>query len=140
MFLAPCNIGWTEARISEENKCFKNIGEFPFSQAVSKCTELGAELPLPLNKQEDTDLYKVIESFGLTQAALDGIDVTKEGVWRRSNGDQLTYFNWAKTQPNNWNGQQDFLSYYKDGSGKWGDYEPFKVVNIVCQESTTGKA
>ena len=95
-----------------------------------------------MNKQEDIDLYNVIQSFGLKQAALDGNDVAQEGDWRRSNGDRLTYFNWAKSigdgswQPNNYNGIEDYLYYYKDGSGKWGDYSPAHVVSVVCQKET----
>ena len=92
--------------------------------------------------EEDIDLYNVIQSFGLKQAALDGNDVVQEGDWRRSNGDRLTYFNWAKSigdgswQPNNYNGIEDYLYYYKDGSGKWGDYSPAHVVSVVCQKET----
>ena len=139
-FSAQCENGWTRESINGKKKCFKNIGQFQLVQSVSKCKELGAELPLPLNKQDDTDLYKVIQSFGLKQAALDGNDVAQEGVWRRDNGDLLTYFNWAQSvsgnsmQPNNWAGREDFLYYYKDGSGKWGDYSPTNVVSVVCEK------
>ena len=95
-----------------------------------------------MNKQEDTDLYKVIQSFGLIEAALDGNDVAQEGDWRRANGDRLTYFNWAKSvngnswQPNNYGGVQDYLRYYKDGSGRWGDDAPNDMYSVVCQKET----
>ena len=107
--------------------------------AVSKCIEFEAELPLPLKKEENTDLFKVVQSFGLKQAALDGNDVAEEGVWRRSNGDLLTYFNWKDSAPSNWQGDQHYLSYNKQEKGEWNDVAATQVGNIICQKEVNRK-
>ena len=37
-------------------------------------------------------------------------------------GNTLTYTNWGKGQPNNYNKGQDYASIYF-GDGKWGDFQ-----------------
>ena len=106
--------------------------------AASKCIEFEAELPLPLNKEENTDLYKVVQSFGLAQAALDGNDVAQEGVWRRSNEDLLTYFNWKSSAPNNYGGTQHYISYTPGGTGEWNDIWN-EIRDVICQKEVNGK-
>ena len=100
--------------------------------AVSLCIEFGSELPLPRSKEENSDFNKVVQSFGKVNAALDGNDIDQEGVWRSSNGDLLTYFNWKSSAPDNNYGIQHYIY-------GWKDVEPHYIGHIICQKEVNGK-
>ena len=88
---------------------------------------------MPRSKEENSDLYKVVQSFGLLQAALDGNDRAQEGVWRTSTEEHMFYFNWEAREPsNNW-GKEHYLYYSNKRTGTWNDVTKDEVGNVVCQ-------
>ena len=94
-----------------------------------------AELPLPLNAQEDTDLYNyLVENLGITSAWLNGNDNNANGVWRDSYGNDITYFNWEQGQPDG----ETYLHYLSNTGGKWNDNIYTHDDNIVCQKLPFG--
>ena len=94
-----------------------------------------AELPLPLNAQEDADLYNyLVENLGITSAWLNGNDNNANGVWRDSYGNDITYFNWEQGQPNG----ETYLHYLPNTGGKWNDNIYTHDENIVCRKLPFG--
>ena len=105
------------------------------SKASSFCSSYNAKLPLPKNPEEDSQLFKVIKDLGYSSAALDGNDVEKEGEWVDSDGNKLSYTNWySPNQPDNWNGEEHYLHYYKVHPGKFNDVAGYSVENVVCEK------
>jgi hypothetical protein len=49
---------------------------------------------------------------------IDGSDAAVEGTWKFSNGDSVSYTNWASGEPNN-SGDQDCIQFYDNGT--WDD-------------------
>lgn len=62
-------------------------------------------------------------NFGSAQRLWIGLsDAANEGVFSWSNGDALTYTNWAPGEPNNWSGIEDYGSMnWLNGSNAWND-------------------
>ena len=91
-----------------------------------------AEIPLPLNAQEDADYFNFITTkLGLTSSWLDGNNNNAHGVWLDSKGNNITYFDWEQGQPNGAN----VLHYRPNTGGKWNDHYNTYVENIVCQKT-----
>ena len=98
-----------------------------------------------MNTQEAADFYEAVKDLGkkkgltLTAAFLDGTDQVKEGDWRDSNGNKITYFNWADAQPDNANGNEHFLHIHPSFDGKWNDATADRKSFIICQRDPIGK-
>ena len=60
-------------------------------------------------------------------------DIDAEGNWVwKSDGDSLTYTDWAPEQPNNENGNQNCGAI--QGNGKWGDFDCTNHTReFICQ-------
>ena len=102
--------GWYKASIDGTDKCYKLLGEFKMSEAASKCAEVNAKLPLPLNDNENSEIFALKDVLKASKFVLDGDDTLVEGEWRDSNGELLAYFNWNKNQPNNSGKTQHYIT------------------------------
>ena len=98
------------------------------------CWSIGAELPLPQNAQEDTDLYNYLNSINLVSGWLDGTDEAEEGVWLDSAGNNITFFNWRSDQPDNNNGREHYIMYRPGWDGLWNDHTGTHTDAVVCQK------
>ena len=108
----------------------KLYGDVPFTQAQNYATQLGGYLAV-INSQEENDfLVSVADGqfwLGLTDAGT-------EGSFHWINGEPLDYQNWAPGEPNNYNGNQDHVFVYSDGT--WddtnGNSEIWVIVEVPC--------
>ena len=100
---------------------------------------VNAKVPLPKNYQENDDLYQAIRQLGLKSAALDGTDLAKEGEWRDSTGQLISFFNWQPGQPDNILKKEHYLHYHAWWGKKWNDNPGSREENIVCQMKPGGK-
>ena len=101
-----------------------------------------AKLPLPSNTQETLDFYAAILNMGKGRTKsvfLDGSDAAKEGDWRDSQNNKITYFNWYSKQPDNANGAEHYLHIHKDWNGKWNDVPSNYLDYVICQKDPIGK-
>ena len=107
------------------------------SEAASKCAEVNAKLPLPLNDNENSEIFALKDVFKASKFVLDGDDTLVEGEWRDSNGESLVYFNWDKNQPNNSGKTQHYITIEK--GGVWADDQGSKIRDVICEKTLQGE-
>jgi len=131
-----CPDGWSEFTLNGKSSCLKNTGKSAISSAAATCASMGSHLPLPLNKQHDTEMRNAFDTLGAQWTALDGTDVDKEGEWHQADGTVIEYFNMYSGQPDNHNHgtvTENYLATWL--SNKWNDYPAHYLVNVVCQQN-----
>ncbi|XP_045110653.1 perlucin-like [Portunus trituberculatus] len=88
-----------------------------FEEAKNACKNMKGFLALPLGRQDERDMHKVI-GVGFSKCPLSmsptywlcAIDITEEGNWVNcKTGKRLKYFNFHKGQPDNYGGSEDCL-------------------------------
>ena len=126
--------------IGTRSFCFIYAGQSTWENGARICAMNNAELPLPLNAQEDADLYNYLKTnFNIKGAWLNAGNNNGKGVWYDSNGNEITYFNWNWDQPNGHKfGGQPFIHYNAAWNGKWGDHYSTLAEHIVCQKLPFG--
>jgi len=121
-----------------------------WTMAKEACEEEGLELAMPMNPEENLQLWTDIQtSFNREPNAkkfahenwiwLGGHDLgTEEGTWKTWNDELLTWKNWGKGQPDNWTGPQN----YEAGqdcigmsrmTGQWDDSFLYHKRPYVCR-------
>ena len=78
----------------------------------------------------------------IKSAFLDGSDAAKEGDWRDSQNNKITYFNWHSqepVQPDNYDGIEDYLHIQAAWNGTWNDHNPNHLDFVICQKDPLGK-
>ena len=130
--ILECDPGWVKRSVGDKVMCFKLVKRTKIEKGLEVCKEVGANIPLPENVQEDNDLYKIVQDFGVKGAALDGTDVEKEGDWRDSAGKTLIYTNWGEDQPSNAYDNENYLHYWEKLNGKQNHASGSLEENIIC--------
>lgn len=123
-----------------------------WTMAKQACEEEGLELAMPMNAEENLQLYKDIQtSFNREPNAkkfahenwvwLGGHDcctAAEEGNWKTWDDQPLEWFNWAPQQPDNWQGPnnyepgQDCVGMSRE-TGQWDDSFQYHVRPYVCR-------
>ena len=134
-----CKLDYSAVFIDSQEHCLKYIAATsPLDKAVSICAKEGSRPPVPKNAKENADILdfflserakanKVFPSF-----ALDLNDIKMEGTFVSSTGYKAVYTNWFNNEPDNKNGNENYVTMYLDGT--WNDFRPSREVSIVCQE------
>ena len=137
--ISACNICPADYKIhtiGSKKKCLKYGKQGLLSSAVALCAKDGGRPPLPTNAKENADLLKFFNANrNQTQDnfALDLSDVKTEGKFVNSKGEKVNFTNWLRSEPDNKNGNQHFVSMWHDG--EWNDYEGnFSTSIIICQK------
>ena len=65
-----CENGWQEYGIGDEKYCLKNIGSFAGDVAQAECEKLDADLPLPANAEQNSELLRIMGSLSIGEAWL----------------------------------------------------------------------
>lgn len=106
------------------------------SQALQDCKHLGGRLALPMNKEEDEKIQRII---GLSPGTyhryfISGTDEQEEGKWIDSvTGEPLPYTNFAPGEPNNAKGGEDCIIRDVNYRG-WNDFKCNKTgTGYVCE-------
>ena len=135
-----CESGWTRFTVGGQVKSLKRIGDYELQEAKSRCAKCGASVPLPRNRNENEDYRVAFEELDSTFVALGLNDVATEGVWRDNNGNRVTYTNWDSGQPNNYDGNQDYVGMSTGLWGKWWDERATITSSIVCEIESSSRA
>ena len=114
------------------NKYAVYKGKVSYQYAKDLCESYGGHLVRITSAGENNAVKGLAAKVGTCW--IDGSDAQSEGVWKFSNGEKMTYFNWGKGEPNN-DGNQDCLRIYV--SGEWDDsFENIKTLDIdgfICE-------
>ncbi len=92
--------------------------------AEKKCVEMGGHLVSITSEEENTFVASASQAaFGrVTSVAIGACDKNKEGEWIWTNGDEYSYSNWNRNEPNNLDGLQHYAHMYiYSNYGKWDD-------------------
>ena len=88
------------------------------------------------SKQEDDFLRGILVTEEDAHHWMGGSALLKEGQWMwHQNGDQFTYTNWVPGQPDNIEGREDCLMYWKEI--KWNDDPCNRQHSYICEISHT---
>ena len=144
-----CPNGWSTATIESKTRCLKDLGTTKRAdQSANLCKSVGGKLPLPLNEKQNNDFQTEIKRlFPIMNTPhksfiLDLSDVTNEGHFVDSFGNQPSFTNWHYGEPNSSNNDEDFVHFYM-GFGTWNDIprevqvmlHKCPVDSEVCNES-----
>lgn len=107
-------------------------GKVSHQYAEDLCKSYGGHLARISSAGENNVVKVLIAKVG-RMCWIDGSDAQSEGIWKFSNGEKMTYFNWAPGEPNN-DRNQDYLRMYDEGN--WDDsFESFELCceGFVCE-------
>ena len=124
---------WKSFSIDGKIQSFTYAGRYRLEQAERACQELSAKLPLPENQKQNDDMLNAFKQIVLNGLIVIGLnDKEHEGKWVKSNGENVTYFNWDKNEPNNALDGENyaiFRIYPAIGGheGKWNDHGDLRM-------------
>ena len=125
--------GYSYAENSWGNLYYKNYGVSDFLSAKAQCESDGAYLPTP--KSDAMNAF--IAGLSSVQLWLGINDLAQEGVWKTTDGQDLSYTNWLPGQPNHAHiidgiFYSAFLSKQDHIKGKWNDAPLTNAYEFVC--------
>ncbi len=92
-----------------------------WEQAKSYCESRGGHLAVITSAGENTALFNYMKRAGYDSAYFGLSDASKEGTWTWTNGERVSYTNWASGEPNGGTYENYGMFYYKYSDGKWND-------------------
>ena len=93
-----------------------------FQEANKYCKSIGGHLATIQSQEENDYIYSLIISNGYSSAYFGLTDQDNEGTWKWTNGEPVNYLNWASSEPNSENSEENYaMFYYKYADGKWND-------------------
>ena len=140
-----CGCEWKTFIIDGDIQCFKYAGRHQLEQAERACQKLSAKLPLPENQNQNEDMLKAFKQMLYYEGYYDGSiviglnDKRNEGNWAKSNGENVTYFNWDENEPNNALDGENYATFrifpgIWGGGGKWNDNGDLNYYfPVICQ-------
>eukprot|EP00965_Chrysotila_dentata_P213512 6187659-Pleurochrysis_carterae.AAC.6 len=102
--------------------------------ALHYCTNRGGNLAQIKSKEENDEVLALVGPQA--KAWIGGNDIAHEGVFRWEGGGVITYENWMKREPNNYNDNEhciEIATGTEFGDG-WNDQNCNKKQNFICQE------
>ena len=113
----------------------------PAKDARVKCLEIGADLVLPTNDEENQELIRILDWFEIDAVHLRASDVLSEGQWLDlATGKQISYSDWKPGQPDNWQGTEHYAALNGDWSLErivWNDIMWHTQAIPLCQKTPT---
>lgn len=114
-------------------------GAYTWKKAKSLCEEKGGHLVVITSKKENNFVAGLIKNKDVGFCWLGASDEKKEGNWIWVDGTKMKYSSWAKNQPDNLKGKEDYASSSAKAT-KWNDYKNAKSNEIrgyVCEWDIT---
>jgi len=118
-----------------ENFCFNGhyyaiFGDAEsWTEAKKYCEALGGHLATITTKEEDEFIFSKLKSYSKSSCWVGGSDSEKENKWEWVTGEDCSYINWAKGEPNN---SGDHMQYYTT-RGCWDDTDGKEEKAFLCE-------
>ena len=96
-----------------------------WSAAENFCKALGGHLAIISSAEENSTIFALMKEAGYNNAYFGYTDFDEEGSWHWIDGYTSNYVNWAQSEPNSSNSNEDyamFYSSYTDGTWNDGDF------------------
>jgi hypothetical protein len=104
------------------------------ANAYAACKRHGATLAT-INNATENSLVAGLSNNGWSWLGAD--DLEKEGTWKWANGEEFTFQNWGKGEPNN-SGNEDCAHTW--GGGTWNDLDCNARINYICEAEQATEA
>ena len=93
-----------------------------FEEAEEYCQTIGGHLATIQSQEENDYIYSMMISEGYKSAYFGFTDRDIEGTWVWVNDEPVNYTNWAPSEPNSENSEENYaMFYYKFTDGTWND-------------------
>lgn len=103
-------------------KVIQDNGISDWNAALQYCNAQNGYLATITSAEENDFLYSYITQEGYSSAYFGLSDAASEGKWTWNNGEEVSYTNWHRNEPNSENSNEDYaLFYYKYSDGTWND-------------------
>lgn len=103
-------------------KVIQDNGISDWNAALQYCNAQNGYLATITSAEENDFLYSYITQEGYSSAYFGLSDAASEGEWTWNNGEEVSYTNWHRNEPNSENSNEDYaLFYYKYSDGTWND-------------------
>lgn len=107
--------------------------------AAEYCKSVGGHLATITSQDENDAITEMLLGYNAA-FWIDGSDSDSEGVWKFSDGQAMTYFNWQSGEPNNCYDNQDYIRLCSDGSWDDVDYKEAVsayIMGFICEKEHT---
>lgn len=91
-----------------------------YSQAEKFCEQAGGHLATLTSWRENLAVQSILDDASYDEYWLGASDEEWEGSWKWTTGEAFDWTNWDDSQPDNYNGDEDFLTIYSY-YGSWND-------------------
>ena len=117
----------------------KPDGQKNFIEAEKLCKSICGSIYFPSSLAENNEVYEIAR-----QQKPDNEDIwlrlsdgETEGIWKDpENRETLTFTNWVHGQPNNYDGAQDHVLFFRT-LGQWNDVGASQIVkHVICEFSS----
>ncbi|CAM1313044.1 CLEC17A (predicted) [Pycnogonum litorale] len=133
-----CKDGWSQF----EYFCYKLFGKYDTKEpkswhdAFAYCRSLGPSYDLvSINSKAESNFINVLIGFQVSGAWLGLNDRSTESRFYWTDNSETTYTNWAKNEPNNFQGNEDCVECVGRGYGYglWNDRKCQEKIPFICQ-------
>lgn len=131
------------------NKYMLMEDAFGWKDAKSKCEKLGGHLVTITSESEQNIVADLLKKGQRISYAMGMTDENEEGVYKWVTGEKYSFSNWAPSEPNNHNNNENAsLIYNKSGyggeqiayHGSWNDTAISTITGYICEIENDKKA
>ncbi|MGN0467802.1 MAG: lectin-like protein [Acutalibacteraceae bacterium] len=118
---------------------YKNTVTWKKAKAI--CESRGGHLATITSSGENNFVKNLVNAKNIGYCWLGATDEAKEGTWKWVTGEKFSYKDWYGSQPDNYDGVEDYLSTYYNT--QWNDYPDNaqgKVTGYVCEWDMSKKS
>lgn len=90
-----------------------------WKQAEKICNLYGGHLVTITSQKEQDFINQLISNYSNQFCWVGATDENSEGKWKWITGEEFSYTNWATNEPNNANGEENYM--HLNNSGRWND-------------------
>ena len=122
--------------LNGKSACLKNQGKVRNDQGHANCTSVGGYVPLPENKQHNTDLAAAFKQLNAGGVLLD-LKPQGKHYWVDSDDNVGRFFNWGRWENLSGGTVKYAVMRVNDVRQEWFDTSAAFRSNLVCEREPT---